>query len=61
MSLRSRANHPCKIGYGLNLKNRLDQLQVGQPQTLTIEYIAWCPSVPTAALITEDLKRRLAD
>jgi hypothetical protein len=51
---------PCKIGYGLNLKNRLEQLQAGRPQRLTIEYIAWCPSTPTAALIAENLRHRLA-
>jgi hypothetical protein len=52
---------PCKIGYGLNLKNRLEQLQAAQPRRLTIEYIAWCPNAPTAALIAEGLRHRLVE
>ena len=38
---------PCKIG--------------GRCRRPTIEYIAWCPNAPTAALIAEGLRHRLVE
>jgi hypothetical protein len=50
---------PCKIGHALNLRHRHGLTQEAHPETITIEFLTWCPSVATAALIAEDVRHRL--
>jgi hypothetical protein len=50
---------PCKIGHALNLRHRHNMVQGAHPEPITIEYLTWCPSAATAALIAEDVRHKL--
>jgi hypothetical protein len=50
---------PCKIGHALNLRHRHGLVQEAHLEPITIEYLTWCPSVATAALIAEDIRHKL--
>lgn len=50
---------PCKIGHTINLRHRHGLVQEAHPETITIEFLTWCPSAATAALIAEDVRHRL--
>ena len=53
------SRRPCKIGHALNLRHRHGLVQEAHAEEITIEFLTWCPSVATAALIAEDVRHRL--
>lgn len=50
---------PTKVGHCLNLRHRHGLVQEAHPEPITIEFLTWCPSVATAALIAEDIRHKL--
>jgi hypothetical protein len=52
-------HRPCKVGHALNLRHRHGLVQEAHLELITIEFLSWCPSVATAALIAEDVRHRL--
>jgi hypothetical protein len=52
-------HQPCKIGHALSLRHRHGLVQEAHAEEITIEFLVWCPSAATAALISEDARHRL--